>query len=268
MYYLIISLLFLFTLNSSALAEENLFNSYAAIKEETIRVKDEAGDFLTTPVDTDHYGLVGTLAVVGATGLTYVFDKNIRDEVQSTKSKTLDKITDVGSFIGEPLLHIGIAGTVYVGALLAESPKYQETGLMLGEALFLADASTLILKESIGRERPFIGGDKGRFNPFQFKADSDSLPSMHAASSFAMASVLATTSEKFYVKLLYYSAATFVGFSRIYQDKHWASDIVLAAAIGELSGRVVTNYHATHARVAIAPMLSGNSTGLALVGHW
>jgi membrane-associated phospholipid phosphatase len=268
MHYLIITLFFLFTLNSAAVAEDNLFNSSATIKEEAIRVKDETGDFLTTPVDTEHYGLVGTLAVVGATGLTYVFDENIRDKVQSTKSKTLDKATDVGNFIGNPLLHICIAGTVYVGALWAGSPKYQETGLMLGEALFLADASTLILKESIGRERPFVSGDKGRFNPFQFKTDSDSLPSMHAASSFAMASVLSATSEKFYVKVLYYSAATFVAFSRIYQDKHWASDIILAAAIGELSGRVVTNYHATHARIAVAPMVSGNSTGLALVGHW
>ncbi len=94
------------------------------------------------------------------------------------------------------------------------------------------------------------------------------MPSIHTASSFAMASVLATTSESILAKAFYYSLATFVGFSRMYQDKHWASDVVLGAAIGELCGRVVTNYHASHDRIALVPTISGSSASLALVGHW
>lgn len=58
-----------------------------------------------------------------------------------------------------------------------------------------------------------------------------------------MASVMAATSESMATKALYYAAATFVGFSRIYQDKHWASDVVLSAAIGELCGRIVMATH-------------------------
>ncbi len=81
---------------------------------------------------------------------------------------------------------------------------------------------------------------------------------------------LLATSENFLAKLSYYSAATFVGFSRIYKDKHWASDVILGAAIGELCGRVVTRYHGEHddARADLAPMVTGNSVSLALVGRW
>ena len=265
---LIITLLFLFTLNSAALAGNNLFNSSAAIKEEAIRVKEEAGDFLTTPFDTDNYGLIGTLAVAGATGLTYVFDSDIRDRVQGNKNNALDRATDVGNFIGNPFLHIGLAGAVYGGGILADSPRWRETGEMLGEAALLADASTFILKEAIGRARPFVAGDKGSFRPFQFKSDYDSLPSMHVSSSFAMASVLSATSESLPAKILYYSAAAFVGFARVYQDKHWASDVVLGAAIGELSGRVVIHYHATRSGMTFAPLVTEKGAGLALVGHW
>jgi membrane-associated phospholipid phosphatase len=249
-------------------AEEDIFTSTQVLKEQVKRLGNEGLEIIETPVDVKNYGLIGTLAVGGAVGLTYVFDTDIRNKVQGIKSKTLDNATDVGNIIGNPFVHLGVAGVVYGGGILAGSPKWRETGEMLGEAAILADATGFILKEAIGRARPFVNGDKGSFRPFQFKTDYDSMPSLHTASSFAMASVMASTSESLLTKALYYSVATFVGFSRMYQDKHWASDVVLGAAIGELCGRVVTNYHASHGKIALAPMVSGDSASLALVGSW
>ena len=251
-----------------AKAEDNIFTSTTVLKEQVKRLGNEGLEVIETPVDVKNYGLIGTLAVAGGVGFTYLFDNDIRKKVQGTKGKTLDKATDAGEIIGNPFVHLGIAGVVYGGGILTDSPKWRETGEMLGEAAILADAAGFILKESIGRSRPFVSGDKGNFKPFGFKSDYDSMPSMHTASSFAMASVMASTSESFLTKALYYSAATFVGFSRMYQDKHWASDVVLGAAIGELCGRIVTNYHASHGKIALAPMVSGNSASLALVGSW
>jgi len=224
----------------------------------------------TTPVDTEGSGLLGTLAVGGAVGLTYVFDNNIRDKVQGIKSKSLDKATDAGEIIGNPFLHLGVAAAVYTGAIIGDSPKYKELGEMLGEAVLLADATTFVLKQAIGRGRPFAANDKGSFRPFRFKSDYDSMPSAHTASSFAMASVLSATSESYLAKVSYYAVATFVGFSRLYQDKHWASDIILGAAVGELCGRVVTRYHGEHAgtQLSLAPMVTGNSVSLTLLGRW
>lgn len=253
---------------SCAQAEENIFTSTTALKDEVVRFGKEGLEVVKTPVDIKGNGLIGTLAVAGAVGLTYVFDTDIRNKVQGTKSSTLDKATDAGEIIGNPFVHIGIAGAVYGGGILADSPKWREIGEMLGEAALLADASGFLLKEAIGRSRPFVKGDKGNFKPFDFRSDYESMPSLHTASSFAMASVLASTSESNLAKALYYSIATFVGFSRLYQDKHWASDIILGAAIGELCGRVVTSYHASNAKIAIAPMVSGSSATLALVGNW
>ena len=91
---------------------------------------------------------------------------------------------------------------------------------------------------------------------------------MHTSSSFALASVLAATSDSFVMKAAYYSAAAFVGFSRMYQNKHWASDVLLGAITGELCGRVVTSYHAGKIRVALAPQIVDRGAGLALVGTW
>ncbi|HYS42347.1 MAG TPA: phosphatase PAP2 family protein [Geobacteraceae bacterium] len=264
----LVTLLGLVVFAGHALAADTVFTSTAEIKKEAVRLGNEALEVVTTPVDTEGYGLVGTLTVAGAVGLTYVFDADIREKVQGLKGKTLDKSADAGSIIGDPFVHLGIAAAVYGGGALAGSAKWQETGEMLGEAALLADASGLILKEGIGRGRPFASQDKSSFRPFQFRSDYDSMPSLHTASSFAMASVLAATSESIFAKLFYYSAATFVGFSRIYQDKHWASDIVLGAALGELCGRVVTGYHARGNKIALVPAVSRDSAMLAVQGMW
>jgi membrane-associated phospholipid phosphatase len=254
--------------SAQAEAADNLFTSTTAIKQEAVRFGDEALEVLETPVDIKNYGLVGTLAVTGAVGLTYLFDADIRDKVQGIKGHNLDRATDFGSAIGNPFAHIGVAAAVYAGGVMTDSRKWQETGEMLGEAALLADASGILLKEAIGRGRPFVAGDKGSFRPLQFKTDYDSMPSLHTASSFAMASVMAATSENISVKLLYYGAAAFVGFSRMYQDKHWASDVVLGAALGELCGRIVTNYHTRGGTFAVIPVVSGSSAMLALQGKW
>ncbi|MDA8414262.1 MAG: phosphatase PAP2 family protein [Desulfobacteraceae bacterium] len=260
----------LFALSGVAHADDHIFNSTTALKEQVVRLGDEALEVVKTPLDTDGYGLVGTLAVAGAVGLTYVFDDDIRTKLQGSKSKGLDMATDVGNLVGDPFLHLGIAAAVYGGGIFADSPRWKETGEMLGEAIILADATTFVLKETIGKARPFVNGNKGSFRPGQFKTDYDSLPSMHTSSSFAMASVMAATSKSMATKVLYYSAAAFVGFSRIYQDKHWASDVVLSAAIGELCGRIVTATHVKKgsSKVSFVPLVSENSAGLAMLGRW
>jgi membrane-associated phospholipid phosphatase len=255
---------------SPVLAEEHLFNSTTAIRDEAVRLGDEALEVVKTPADTGGYGLIGTLAAAGAVGLTYLFDSDIRGKVQANKSRGLDKAADAGSLIGNPFLHLGIAAAVYGGGVMADSPKHRELGEMLGESLILADATSLLLKQAIGRGRPFTSGDKGSFRPLQFKSDYDSLPSMHAASSFAMASVMSANSETLAAKLLYYSVAAFAGYARLYKDKHWAGDIVLGAAVGELCGRVVTGYHTAKGKrsLALAPAVTGDTVSLLLLGRW
>lgn len=259
-------------LTSNAFGDENIFNSISAIKYETRQLGSEAVDVATAPFDIKGSGLLGTFLTAGAVGLTYVYDGNIRSKVQNIKSKSLDKATDAGDIVGNPFLHLGLAAAVYGGAILADSPKYKDLGVRLGESLILADATTFVLKQAIGRGRPSVNGDKGSFRPFQFKTDYDSMPSMHTASAFAMASVLASSTENSLAQLFYYSAATFVGFSRLYKDKHWASDIILGAVIGELCGRVVTNRHKRNEEdeheLTLAPMVTGNSVSLTLLGRW
>ncbi|CAH2032326.1 phosphatase PAP2 family protein [Trichlorobacter ammonificans] len=230
------------------------------------RLLGEGSDFATTPFSLRDGNLFWTLAVAGAVGLTYGFDTDIRDKVQGSRSRGLDKAADVAELAGNPYLHIGVAALVYGGGVLAESPKWKEIGEMMAEALFLADAATLLIKEGTGRGRPAVASGKGDLRPLQFKTDYDSFPSMHTASSFAMASVIARTSQSIELSVLSYTLAASVGFARMNQNKHWASDVLLGAALGELAGRVVTHYHADKSRrFMLLPSVSGEAATMNLV---
>jgi membrane-associated phospholipid phosphatase len=232
------------------------------------RLAGETADLAVTPFEVSNNNIFITLGVAGAVGLLYAFDRQIQDKLTAGQSSTLDRATDTGSAIGNPFLQLGLAAIVYGGGIMADSPEWKETGAMMGEALILADATSLILKEATGRGRPDTTHAKGDFQPFGFRKDYDSLPSMHTSSSFALASVLSSRTENLALKAAYYGTAALVGYSRVYQNKHWASDVVLGAALGELCGRVVTGFHANRSGLALAPALYENGAGLAMVGTW
>ncbi|MDY0302076.1 MAG: phosphatase PAP2 family protein [Trichlorobacter sp.] len=263
-----ISLLLLFSIGAtlpSKLFAETITTS-GELQKFGQHLLDEGKDFVTTPFAVQNNNIFWTLAIAGVVGLTYGFDGHIKDKVQANRSNGLNKASNIADIAGSPYLHIGSAALLYGGGILTGSDKTKETGEMLLEALFLADAATLIFKQGIGRGRPSVTASKGDYKPFQFKKDYDSLPSMHTASSFAMASVLSRSYEGLTVPLLSYTAATFVGFSRVNKNKHWASDVLLGAAIGELAGRVVTTYHADkERRWAIMPAVSTDAATINLV---
>lgn len=229
---------------------------------------DESVNLAKTPFQLNNNNLLLTTGVLGATALTYIFDKDIQQKLQNGQNNTTKNITNVGSLIGDPYIHLGIAALVYGGGIAADSAKWKKTGEMLGEALILADASTFIIKETAGRGRPDVTSSKGNFKPLGFKNDYDSFPSMHTSSSFAIASVMASSSDNYAVKTAYYLAATFVGFSRMYKNKHWASDVIFGAALGELSGRVVTTYHTSGNKLTFAPVAIQGGAGLVMVKSW
>ncbi len=243
-----IILLFLF-LTTCRYAYSEDTTVFGELKRLSTNISSEGADFLTRPFTVENGNLFWAIGIAGVIGLTYTFDSDIHDNLQGrVRSRGMDTAADAGELIGNPYLHLGVAALVYGGGIVADSPEWKETGEMILEALFLADAATLLLKEGTGRGRPSVTSRKEDFRPFALKNDYDSFPSMHTASSFAIASIVSRKSDSLPVSVACYTAAAFVGFSRLYQNKHWATDLLLGAAIGELSGRVVTDFHADKKR--------------------
>jgi membrane-associated phospholipid phosphatase len=133
--------------------------------------------------------------------------------------------------------------------------RVQALGLHSVESILIATALGGGIKFAAGRARPFVDTDNPR--DFQlFRGFSDdryrSFPSGHTITAFAFASTLTRETQfwwphsVWYVGTLMYGGATLMGLSRIYNNQHWASDVMGGAAIGTLIGLKVAKYTHSH----------------------
>jgi len=186
--------------------------------------------------------LLAVTILTGA-GALALADEDIRRNVRNHQSDGLDSLSEGFDLLGHPVTGVGVAASLLGYGWWQDDPEMAETGRLSLQAVLLADLATLAVKGSVGRLRPDAHDDAASFRPFSLSKDHDSLPSGHTASSFALAAVLSRRSQHSAAPLVYYGLASLVALSRVYDDDHWASDVLLGALIGELAGRLVmSNY--------------------------
>ncbi len=156
-----------------------------------------------------------------------------------------------GMYEAYTLAALGAYGIIF------KNEKMKTTTLLATQAYITAAAVESVVKLLTGRTRPSyyspgIEAEPKFFGPFAkgsvnsgHKKVSSSFPSGHTSVAFAAATVYAMEyKDKPIVPIIAYSAATMIGLSRITENKHWTTDVLVGAALGFLSGKqVVNNYH-------------------------
>ena len=164
---------------------------------------------------------------------------------------TVRTIAEPGAFI--------IGGTLYVVGRVSKQRDMADLGLHGTEAVVVGSVFAGVLKDAFGRARPFVHPptDSTGFNPndWQFgrglkSGDSyRSFPSGHSVAAFAAAAAVVNEASRwwphyqFVVGPAMYGGAALVGVSRMYNNRHWASDVMMGAAIGTFAGNKVVRYH-------------------------
>jgi len=98
---------------------------------------------------------------------------------------------------------------------------------------------TSVLKFVPGRARPRMEEGSHRFHPFSGRAGYTSLPSGHSSAVWSVATTIADRTDSVAVDVLCYGLAALTSFSRIHEDKHWASDVLIGSAIGYFTAKKV-----------------------------
>ncbi|MEP7230385.1 MAG: phosphatase PAP2 family protein [Ginsengibacter sp.] len=156
-----------------------------------------------------------------------------------------------GNYEGYTLAAFGAYGFIF------KNEKMKTTTLLATQAYILGGAVESVTKYLSGRTRPsyYQAGTEPEpkfLGPFSKTAVTSSgkklyssFPSGHTTVAFAAATVFALEyKDKPIIPIIAYSAATMIGLSRITENKHWATDVFVGAALGYLSGKqVVNNYH-------------------------
>lgn len=149
-----------------------------------------------------------------------------------------------GRIYGEWYSIGGVAGVFGLYGLIAHDTAAGKISIELFQAGVYSELTTLMLKIIIGRARPVSGNNPFTYRPFALIDDNfHSMPSGHTTSAFALSTVMSRYAHSTTLKILAYVPAGFTMFSRIYQNKHWLSDEILAAAIGYFVGNWVVDLH-------------------------
>lgn len=156
-----------------------------------------------------------------------------------------------GLYEGYTLAGLGAYGFLF------KNEKMKTTTLLATQAYITGAALESVLKFVSGRTRPsfydpgeeaeprFLGPFSKTPRDANGKKVYSSFPSGHTTVAFAAATVYASEYRNTpIVPIIAYSAATLIGLSRITENKHWSTDVLVGAAVGFLAGKqVVNNYH-------------------------
>lgn len=183
------------------------------------------------------------LGSTGALTLSLMtFDETARSGVQQLASKgDLDGAMSLFRGYGEVKYIAPASAVVYGVGLAAGSETVRRVGKELLQSLLYSGIVTTTLKTILGRSRPEMNYGAFSYKPFTFEESNYSLPSGHTTIAFAVSSVLAAEIDNTYASIGLYTLASLTGFSRMYNDKHWLSDVFLGAAIGASTGYFVVH---------------------------
>ncbi|MEO8619888.1 MAG: phosphatase PAP2 family protein [bacterium] len=149
-----------------------------------------------------------------------------------------------------------IGTSMYATGRLAKNDHLASLGLHGTEALMLGEVAGGVLKGFIGRQRPYVtpenshsfgfmrgfgGGDKFR-----------SFPSGHSLAAFAAAAAVSSETSGWWPNTRWifgpalYAGATLTAVSRMYDNRHWASDVIVGGGLGTFAGLKVIRYNNAH----------------------
>ena len=157
-------------------------------------------------------------------------DQDIFDAIYDAppRSEPLGTTMEIGTYLGDGRTMLGVSLLL----MAYGDDKNRETGRLLTSTFISTGVIVWGMKEIIGRKRPL---DEAVGNP--------AFPSGHTAYAFAGATVLGNRYPK--LRIPFYLVAGLVGFTRVYLGRHYASDVIAGAAVGTITGDLVSRHRGT-----------------------
>lgn len=199
-------------------------------------------------------------AVLGVAGVgsavLFGADQSVANQLRGSslhKNALANGVMDGARVYSDPGVMLLSAG-LWVAGEFGHNRTQRLIGLRPAEALIASGVLTGAIKLVAGRARPYQSPTNAHdFRLFRGATDGgafESFPSGHTTAAFAFAAAVdaewgrLVPSRPKWVAPVLYGAAGLAGFSRMYQDKHWASDVLMGAAIGYVAAHAVVRWHA------------------------
>ena len=232
---------------------------------------DDGLNIVNAPLKFSSDELYLTGAVVAFTGIAFLSDSQIKTTISNNHNVLMDKVTPFGEKYGRSVNTGVLGGGLYLAGLLLDNKDISSTGRMVVESVVYTGLTVGVLKFALGRGRPYENDGPGDFFDFSFKEEDVSFPSGHTATAFAVSTVLARKIDNVYATIGLYSLAGLTAYQRIYNNKHWFSDVFVGAALGYFIGSTIANSDEQRentenilSKVNVMPSVSSKGVGLSL----
>jgi len=194
-------------------------------------------------------------------------DRNVATFFQENQKVTLSRVSAYGL---EPLANyysFFTMGALMVHGLANDNSKSSATAMMALQSYLVSGLLVKVPKYLFGRIRPNAWWEPGP-DEWYGPGNGKSFPSGHATSAFAVASVVAYQyRDKPWIPITSYGLATLAGVSRLYDNKHWVSDVFAGAVLGTVTGYFVCRQHERQ-KVRIVPVVGDNLYGMQATLNW
>jgi membrane-associated phospholipid phosphatase len=175
-------------------------------------------------------------AVTGGVAALLADDRHVLHDTREHPTSGADDVASVFREAGDIKVYTALTLGMLGAGLLSNNAGIIRTGAQLAASGALAATSFGLLKVVAGRSRPDAGQGAYDFHPF---AGGGSFASGHSALAFALATTLGDASRSTWVTAGLYVIATGTAWSRVYNERHWPSDVFLGAVLGVTSAKLV-----------------------------
>ena len=224
---------------------------------------------VTAPVRWDASDWFTAGITTGIAAGLYCNDEKIMKWIQDHKTTTSvhigDTVTDFGHGKYTPI----ILGGMYLYGHVADDNNMRGAALLSVESFVLTGLIVQVTKHLTHRHRPDTGDPPHTFDgpAFHSTSSNSSLPSGHASSAFAVASVIASVYDNAVIPPLAYGIAGITALNRVQHNAHWPSDVFVGSAIGYFTGKLVVSSHRTsgNGKLSLVPVMNEEGMGLAMM---
>lgn len=191
-------------------------------------------------INSNDIKTIGAITII--VSASTIFDDDIKKFSQQYFDSTNFLFRNFDSYYHIEFMSATVLG-LYLFGNLADNSGTRQLSVKLLTSSLLTGVTTLGLKSLFGRSRPFAANSQYEFNWFEVNDKFLSFPSGHTSLAFSFSTIMAEENKTLLWKSVWFSAATLVGISRIYNNKHWFSDVLLGAVIGYFTAKFVLNHN-------------------------
>jgi len=172
-------------------------------------------------------GALGVVLLV--IGSALVLDPRVHAWAAQSKCHTIDALVAILNPIGSGVTLLIVCVMLAAICRATPSSRLQAAAWTAALAFTVAGLIEFTIKHLVGRPRPLAAAALATVGSHAI-TETDSFPSGHATSVFAVATVFAA----FYPRLRWplYALAAAIAVGRVYLERHYVSDILAGAVIG------------------------------------